>query len=180
MHVSINDLTISGCEIQTINMNKPSGGRSVNQWMLDTHSERAMRMRELAWMLGGALQYFMPVAVACEAPFFNPGRPNAYQVLVEAMKTIENTVYQWDPCKPLYRIETSVAKAAVAPHDKNLKDTLKTIKDSKEKVEFCVRHHPELSGFVDTQLHDEHGIDAAVVAYAQLLRFRAGDFSITF
>lgn len=180
LHIDYNTLRIVGSEIRTMNMNKPSGGRRVNDWMAETHSDRAVRIREMAWMLGGVFLEIRPVAVACEAPFFNPSRPNAYQVLVEVMKTIENTLYHWNPQRPLYRIETSVAKAAVSPTATDLKFQMKLLKDSKDKVAFAVKHHPELAPWVNFDLDDEHGIDAAVVAYAQLLRFRNGDFSITF
>ena len=180
MHVNFATLQIHGAELLTLHALKPTGGRQINQWMLDTHSERSMRLRELAWMLGQQLMYQRPVFVACEAPFFNPRNPNAYQVLVETMKVIENTVYAWNPWRPLYRIETTVAKKAVAPKDPAGILALKAIKDSKEKVRFCVERHPEIAKWVNYAIHDEHNVDALIVAYAQLTRIRANDFSITF
>lgn len=180
LHVNIDTMDVQGCEMVTLNALKPTGGRQINNWMLDTHSERSMRLRELAWMLGQQFMLHRPLLIACEAPFFNPRNPNAYQVLVEVMKTVENALYAWNPWRPLYRIETTAAKKAVAPLDPVLLAESKLIKDSKEKIKFCVVHHPVLSNFINPLIHDEHSIDAAVVAYTQLLRIRNGDYSITF
>lgn len=180
LRVQFESLQVLDASLTTLHALRLKEGRRTNDWMLDTHSERSMRLRELAWLVGQQLMVERPLVVASEAPFFNPSNPNAYQVLVEAMKVLENTVYAWNPWRPFYRIETTVAKKAVLPKDSNLMAQYKAIKDSKEKVAFCVRHHPELSRLVNFSLHDEHAIDALVVAYTQLVRFRNNDFSITF
>lgn len=180
LRVNIADLAITDASLTTIHALQLDSGRATNDWMLETHSARSMRLRELAWMLGQHLVIERPLFVVSEAPFFNPRNPNAYQVLVETMKVIENAVYAWNPWRPLYRIETTVAKKAVMPSDSNLLAQFKAIKDNKEKVSFSVKHHSELSRLVNFDLHDEHAIDALIVAYTQLVRLRNNDFTITF
>lgn len=186
MHVDIQTLQVVGLEMRTLNANKPSGGRMRNEWMLETHSERAMRMRELAWMLGSQLEYFRPLYVASEAAFYDGLHPNAYGPLVECVKTVENTVYAWNAWRPLFRIETTVAKAAIAPETKELKQEFKELSKSKAlptskaKVLWCALRHSEFSKIIASVPFDEHSLDAAVIAYAQLLRIRQGNFEITF
>ena len=186
LHVDIETLMPAGIEFKTLNANKPSAGRTVNEWMLETHSPRAMRLRELAWMLGHEFNYFRPLFVACEAPFFNRLHPNAFGPLIEVVKMVECTTYAWNCWRPLYRIETTVAKKAVAPETTKLlaefRELCKTkaLPDSKAKVEWCALHHGEFSRLIAGKAYDEHGLDAGVVAYAQLLRIREGDYSITF
>lgn len=180
IYVDITSLQIRSANMQTFNAMDPTGGRQVNHWMLDTHAPRAMRFRELAWMLGQSLVINRPTVVACESPFFNPSNPNAYQVLVEGMKTVENALYAYDPTYPLYRIDNTSAKKAIMPTAPDAIEHLKSIKDSKLKVQFCVSIHPELSRLVNFNIHDEHSIDALIIGYTQLQRLRVGNYAISF
>ena len=186
LKVDINTLQVVGSNYKALNANKPSGGRLFNDWMVEYYGERSTRIRELAWMLGAELNHYRPLFVCCETAFFNATNASAFGPLMEVIKTVENSVYAWNCFRPLYRIETTVAKQAIAPVTSELKTTFKalckskTLDSSKARVLWCSQHHPEFSNITANIPYNEHGLDALVIAYAQLLRIRQRNFTITF
>lgn len=173
------DLRILSIETFLIQADAPTGGVRLPEGLLEYYPPRSIRMREITRRLNDAFDHYRPVQIACEAPFYNPRNPNAYGVLVEVVKTVEDAVRAWNPWRPLYRIEATSAKKAVNPLNPTDAARIKTIKDSKVRIKEAVRIFPELS-FVDLDKLSEHEIDAIVVGYCQLTRLRARDFSITY
>lgn len=180
MWVKFDDLNISHVQTHTLKANKPFHFQEVNHWMLETHSEKALRIRELAHQFSCLLQENRPLYVATETPFISMQTASAFAPLVECIKTLEDVLYSYNPFKPFYRIDTTTAKRSVYPQDANLvlqyKTMTKNKATSKEKVLFCVNHHHELQSHLRPDM-DEHAVDAMVIAYAMLGKIRSSDFS---
>lgn len=179
LEVRIKDKALLRIDSFTIDANKPCGGRPVQAWKEEFYPPRAVRMDEIKIRLTNTFNHYQPLQIACESPFYNPRNPNAYGVLVEVVKVVEETVKAWSAWRPLYRIESTAAKKAINPSNKAEHDRLKLIKDSKVRIKEAVRIYPELS-FLNLDSMSEHAIDAAVVGFCQLQRLRTGDYSITF
>lgn len=175
--VRIDDLTLLRVDSFTIDANKPCGGRVTSPWLEETYTARSIRMMEINKRLQTAFDHYQPLQVACEVPFYNPRNPNAYGVLVEVVKTVEAAVYEWNPWRPLYRIEATAAKKSVNPSNEADRLRIKAIKDSKQRIKETVRIFPPLQ-FLDLEKMSEHEIDATVVGFCQLQRLRNRDFSI--
>lgn len=175
--VRIEDLALLRVDSFTIDANKPCGGRTTSPFLEEIYPARTVRMMEIANRLSTAFDYYQPLQVACEIPFFNPRNPNAYGVLMEVVKVVETTVRQWNPWRPLYRIEATAAKKSVNPALESERQRIKAIKDSKERIKETVRIFPELH-FLDLDAMSEHAIDATVVGYCQLQRLRNRDFTV--
>lgn len=186
LHVEFGTNRVVGASWKALNANKPTGGRLFDSWGVELYGERATRLRELAWMFGGELVRERPTMIACETSFFNQANASAYGPLMETIKTVENSVHAWNACRPLYRIETSVAKQSISPVTPELKQEYKALSkskalpDSKAKVLWCAQRHPEFSQIMAGLPYNEHGLDALVIAYAQLVRVRNNNFEITF
>ncbi len=175
--VRIEDLALLRVDSFTIDANKPCGGRTIAPGLEELYPARSVRMIEINKRLQTAFDHYQPLQIACETPFYNPRNPNAYGVLVEVVKTVEMAVREWNPWRPLYRIEATAAKKSVGPSNEADRLRLKAIKDSKERIKETVRIFPPLQ-FLDLEKMSEHEIDATVVGYCQLQRLRARDFSI--
>lgn len=176
--VRISDLELLRIDSFTIDANKPCGGKSYPSSLEETYPARSVRMLEISRRLANAFDYYTPLQIACETPFYNPRNPNAYGVLVEVVKTVEIAVRDWNPWRPLYRIESTAAKKSVSPTDEDERKRLRLIKDSKERIKETVRIFPPLQ-FLDLSKMSEHEIDAVVVGYCQLLRLRNRDFTVS-
>lgn len=179
LEVRIADKALLRADSFTIDANRPCGGRQVQSWKEELYAPRSARMDEIRTRLTHALNHYHPLQVACEAPFFNSLHPSAYGVLVEVVKTVEETVKAWSGWHPLYRIESTAAKRSINPQNKDEAARLKLIKNSKDRIKETVRIFPALS-FLNLETMSEHEIDAVVVGYCQLQRLRANDYSITF
>ena len=177
--VSLNNLSLKSVETFQITADQPTGGVKLADGLLEYYPPRSIRMLEIQRRLQTAFDFYQPVQIACESPFYNPRNPNAYGVLVEVVKTVEDTVRSWNPWRPLYRIESTAAKKSVNPTNDQLAKELKLIKDSKLRIKEAVRIFPELH-MLNLDIMTEHEIDAVVVGYCQLTRLRLGDYSITF
>ena len=186
IHVNIETLEIEGLEHRTFNANKAHNGLPIDTWMSEIYSERAMRMQELGWRLGHHFNFMRPLFIAVETAYFDIRTPTAFIPLAECIKVIELTTLRWNGFRGIHRIETSVAKKSVAPESKSLQEEYKALckskalVDSKAKVRWCAERHSEFARIIQGTDIDEHSLDAAVVAYAQLLRIRNNDFTITF
>lgn len=179
LEVRIADKALLRADSFTVNTVKPCGGRSLQSWKEELYPPRATRMDEIKIRLHQALTHYHPLQVACEMPFYNPRNPNAFGVLVEVVKVVEETVRAWSGWHPLYRIEATAAKKSINPSNESERLRLRQIKDSKDRIKETVRIYPELS-FLNLDTMSEHEIDAVVVGYCQLQRLRAGDYNVTF
>lgn len=103
------------------------------------------------------LETYEPTHIACEAPFYNPSRPNAYAALVEVTTLVREVVYAWDP---------QIAVNFFAPSQ--VKKAFKAKGGKKEQMAEAFELMTELH-FPGTEDIDEHAIDALAVAYAHYL-----------
>lgn len=186
IHVDIQTMEIAGFEYRTFNANKSHNGMGVESWMEEYHGARANRLEELMWRYGHHLDFMRPLFIACETAYFSIKTPSAIIPLIECIKMMEMVNYTHNPYRPFYRIETGVAKKSIAPTNKETLQEYqalcksKVLDKSKEKVRWCAERHPEFSKLILGKDIDEHSLDAAVVAYAQLLRIRDNDFTVRF
>lgn len=179
LEINIADKALLRADSFTIDANKPCGGREVQSWKEEFYPPRTQRMDEIKIRLTHAMNHYQPLQIACETPFFNSLHPSAYGVLVEVVKVVEETVRAWSAWRPLYRVEATAAKRSVNPTNKEEALRLKQIKNSKDRIRETVRIFSELS-FLNLDTMSEHEVDAVVVAYCQLQRLRANDYTITF
>lgn len=128
------------------------------------HSDRVSRIKSHENNLLSLMIEHNPVAIASEAPFYNPRRPNAYGALVEVICAIRNAVIQYSDTVKLYHIPPSNVKRAIGAKGNADKDIVK----------YHVGCIPEIVNnlIVPLSLLDEHSVDAMAVAYYQFLSYR--------
>lgn len=168
-----------GFEAFTIHAERPCGGRQFNSDLLESHSNTFAKLREIGERFDSILRYYQPVQVATELPFFNSFHPNAYAPLVQVLTMLETRVYEWNPHKPLYRIENTTAKALIYPTSKEERKKIQAIKGSKDRILACLRQHPDFQ-WIPLDTLDEHSIDACLIAECQRRRLKASDFEVRY
>ena len=128
------------------------------------HSDRVSRIKSHENNLLNLMIEHNPVAIASEAPFYNPRRPNAYGALVEVICAIRNAVIHYSDTVKLYHIPPSNVKRAIGAKGNADKDIVK----------YHVGCIPEIvnSLIVPLSILDEHSVDAMAVAYYQFLSYR--------
>lgn len=137
-----------------------------NSWLSENYDNKTARISALRERLLDIMDYYDPVAIACESPFYNPKRPQAYGVLVEVLSMIRNVVIEHDDWKQLHLIDPSSVKQAVgAPGNA-----------SKEIMTDHVSRMMELNILRDCVL-DEHSTDATAVAYCKYKRLTRNEVS---
>lgn len=136
----------------------------MNKWIAETHSDRFARIEAHKRNLHLVLNECRPVVVACESPFFNALRPNAFQVLVEVLTALKYTCYEYDPELLFTMIDPPSAKKAVGAKGNAKKEDMRT----------AVLQLPDLCFAGTTPLHflDEHSIDSIAIAYSKIQEFR--------
>lgn len=127
------------------------------QETVDTYSEKFARIISIKKMLAEVLRYYKPLSVVCETPFFNMRRPSAAGPLYELLTTIEQTVFEWDCQKPLYRVEPKTVKKAVGASHNAKKDEVKKALSQVKELQ-CA----------NLVFLDEHAVDALAVGYAYI------------
>lgn len=154
LQVDLRPWTILNSQAFTLNANKLA---EFNDWTVNVHGERFGRIQGLEERLTRLFFEFQPIAIASEAPFYNPRRPQAYGVLVETIAAIRRAVMQYDVWRELHLIPPSLVKNAVGALGNAKKEVVK------EKV----IQLPDLNytGAVPLAYLDEHAIDALGVAY---------------
>jgi len=164
MTVDLRTLERVDMETFTINAERPTDGRLAADFMPEHHSELFKRVREHEVRLMHILQTYQPFQVAVELPFFNRLHPGAFDPLVQMFAMVQNTVYDYNPWMTLYKVENTVTKAMVTPESKAERKRIReAYATSKERVAACVKMHSDFT-FIDTDLLDEHEIDASLVA----------------
>jgi Holliday junction resolvasome RuvABC endonuclease subunit len=121
------------------------------------HGEKFARIIAIKKMFKYVLEFYRPLSVVCESPFFNMTRPSAAGPLYELLATIEQTVFEWDDQKPLYKVEPKTVKKAVGA----------SANAKKDEVRVAVSKVPELQ-CACLDFLDEHAIDAIAVGYAYI------------
>ena len=129
-----------------------------------THSERTAKIIAQKNNLVQYFRFYRPNIVACENPFINRLRPNAFGPLVEVVFAVRTAVYEYDPNVKFLTYEPSVIKKSVGANGIAGKDAVKQ----------AILSLDELNPSPLTNLNDldEHALDAVGVAYTHLLRYR--------
>lgn len=137
-----------------------------DNWMSTMHNPRTARIHAHHKNLVDFFRTINPVAIACESPFYNPRRPNAYGVLVEVLTMVRQAIIEYDVWKPLYLIDPPTVKKSVgAPGNAD-----------KERMLLAVKNMPELKLTIPVEVLDEHSIDALAVAYCRYKQMMSSVF----
>lgn len=124
------------------------------------HGERLARIYAHRQNLLNILLHYRPVSVACESPFFNARRPNAFAALLEVMNEVRNAVMQYSPYMQLIAIDPPTVKKAVgAPGNADKLGVLAALIKKQDELRFTAISVPELL--------DEHSVDATAVSYCR-------------
>lgn len=172
-YIDIATQAIVGHEAFTVDASKRAGGIRYDDELAEQNGDLFVRLNEIDHQFTRILNYYKPLTVACEAPFFSRLHPNAYEVLVAVVTRLRYTYYRWCATKPMHMIETTVAKKVIAPKSEPLKSQSKAIAVTKDRIRFNALNCPEIN-FLNVNLLDEHSLDAALVGYAHYLRFILG------
>ncbi len=163
----------------TVHAERPCGGRFVNDDLQESHSAVFVRLQEIRTRFMSILEHYRPLQVTTELPFFNSLHPNAFAPLMQVLSMLESAMYEWNPHKPLYRIENTVAKALIYPTSKEERREIQAIKGSKDRILECLRRHPDFQ-WVPRDTLDEHSIDALLIAECQRRRLLQSDFEVRY
>lgn len=128
-----------------------------SSWLATSHSNRVARIAAHKQNLVYQLRKIDPICIACESPFYNPRRPNAYGVLVEVLTMIRDAVIEYDVWKTLYLIDPPTVKKSVGAAGNA--DKIKMLE--------AVINLKSLNLNCDPSSLDEHSIDALAVAYCR-------------
>lgn len=128
-----------------------------DSWLASSHGNRTARIAAHKDNLVYQLTQINPVCVACESPFYNPRRPNAYGVLVEVLTMIRQAVIEYDRWKSLYLIDPPTVKKSVGAAGNA--DKIKMLE--------AISNLTNLRLVCSPSLLDEHSIDALAVAYCR-------------
>lgn len=136
-----------------------------SEWIEQLHGSRAMRLHAHSKNLTKLFDQINPYLVACEAPFINMKRPQAYGALTEIVQVIHRAVILHHPWKKMYLIEPSIVKNAVGAKGNADKEAMKK----------AVIQNTPLAGVCDRSVEqlDEHEIDSGAVAYAVYKNLKA-------
>ena len=137
----------------------------MNEWMGEVHSNRFARIDAHYQNLMWVLQTMQPTFVVCETPFFNPRRPNAFEVLVEVLKMIRQALWDYDRHMRLETVDPpSVKKGVKAPGNAD---------KAAMTVAVCRLEGLNYQGTVPLAQLDEHSIDALAVAWVKVNQLRS-------
>ncbi len=133
------------------------------------YSDRVSRIKAHENNLLNIFIHHNPIAIASEAPFYNPRRPNAYGALVEVICAIRGAVIQYSDTVKLYQVDPASVKRAIGAKGNADKDMVK----------YHLGNIPELVNNLTVPLAvmDEHTVDAIAVSYHQLLSYRNSTLS---
>lgn len=135
-----------------------------SDWIGKTHGARYQRLDAYGKHLTKLFDQVEPYVIACESPFINMRRPQAYGALAEIVYEIRRAVMAHNRWKELYLIDPSTVKNSVGAKGNADKDAVKA----------SVRQIPELIRVLTKPLDelDEHSIDSGAVAYAAFKNLR--------
>lgn len=129
-----------------------------SDWVENTHGARMRRLRAHHKNLVKLFEQLDPYVIACESPFINMKRPQAYGALTEIVYEIRLSVIEHSVWKELYMIDPSTVKNSVGAKGNADKDAIKArIMATPELAHVCTRPLDEL---------DEHELDSGAVAFA--------------
>lgn len=134
-------------------------------WSTEIHGERSARIWALENELDFAFDFYQPLRVASESPFYNPRRPMAYGSLVETISMIRAAVWRYNTWCQLGMIDPPTVKNAVGARGDGSKDAVK-------KRVLAMEPQLHWNGPCAITELDEHAIDGLAVAYSDLIKFK--------
>lgn len=130
-------------------------------WATEIHGERAARIWAIEDELDYCFDFYRPLRIASESPFYNPRRPMAYGSLVETLSMIRRCVWRYDMWVQMGLIDPPTVKNAVGARGDGSKDAIKKRILAME-AELCWNGPCRLDEL------DEHANDGLAVAKADL------------
>lgn len=148
-------LEIHGAEAMTFKGSK----LPTPEWVQDLHGDRVGRIWAHRENLLRVLSQVDPISIACESPFFNRMRPQAYGALTEIVYAVRNAIMDYTHYLDLTLIDPPSVKNAVGAKGNADKHT----------VHNAVLALPDLNyaGRIPLADLDEHSIDSLAVAYCR-------------
>ena len=130
----------------------------------EQYTERTIKLYKLQEAVNHVLAFNNPIAVGCEAPFYNRFRPMAYGALLEVVNNIFASIIKYNPNILFHLLEPLLVKKIVGAGFMKGKIS---VKESVAKI-------PELVNVTSQDLNtlDEHSIDAIAVGYSMLKTYR--------
>lgn len=147
-------LNIINTEAFTINAGKLTDS---NNWLSYLYNDRINRIKFIEDKLTDIFNYYDPLCICAESPFFGMKHPAAYGALVEVICAIRSAVIRYDQWKTLEVIDPATVKRGVG----GMGNADKAIMKQK------VLGIPQLRfiGNAPLEFQDEHSIDAIAVAW---------------
>lgn len=84
--------------------------KSLN-YIVDLHGKRQARLAAISKRINNILTFYKPNVAASEIPFWNPGRPAAFEPLVAVVTTIANLIFEYDPSIGFERVPAAKVKS---------------------------------------------------------------------
>lgn len=136
-----------------------------SDWVGQVHGARYQRLDAYGRHLQKLFDQIDPYVIACEAPFINMRRPQAYGALTEIVYEIRRAVMAHNRWKEPYLIDPSTVKNSVGAKGNADKDAIKA----------SIARIPELTAVLTRPLEelDEHSLDSGAVAYAAFKNLKA-------
>lgn len=106
-------VTLEWIEVRAKTLRLDKYLRRGNYWEQEAYGETATRIRMVGPHLFSEFMEQRPIGLACEHPFFNPSRPNAFKPLLSVMGEVERAAYQFDRFHPLRYFSPSEIKNGV-------------------------------------------------------------------
>jgi Holliday junction resolvasome RuvABC endonuclease subunit len=131
-------------------------------WLSDVFGERQSRLDVIENEIYKAICEEQPIQVACESPFYNRLRPNAYGVLMEVICRVRRAVFRYNWWTGLFMIDPPTVKKSVGAKGNAGKDDVKA---AVMKLKGILKYE----GDTPFELLDEHSLDAYAVAYGRYI-----------
>lgn len=134
-----------------------------NEYDPEVSDERTGKLLKLRYELSRWLSWHQPVAVGCEAPFYNSLMPMAYGSLLSLVNALQYATWEHNPNIPFIMVEPQLVKKSIGVAGQK----------GKEVVREGLSRVPELTSVMNPGLDvlDEHAIDAVVVTHC-LMKYK--------
>mgnify|MGYP003537453766 CR=1 FL=1 len=125
------------------------------EWVGDYHGERFNKLMGHTDYLSGHFERCLPIAIACESPFYSRLHPGAFEALLGTVQAIRQSVMNYSMWKPLDTVDPPTVKKAIgAAYNAKKDEVFKAFQIS--ELYKLVTNPQDLS---------EHAVDATAVAY---------------
>lgn len=133
-----------------------------SQYPEEIHSERVIRINLLCQTYRQILEYYKPITVCCEGPFYNPRTPSAFGSLTETVTAIRLETHYHNPTTPFIVFSPQEVKQSFRRSGQ---------KGKFEMLYGLLEQTNIISKLVTPiELLDDHAIDAIAVGYTLLKR----------